>query len=25
MVAHHASPGSQNAAHEIHDTAQVLH
>ncbi len=25
MVAHHASPGSQNEAHEIHDAPQVLH
>ena len=25
MVAHHASPGSQNEAHEINDAPQVLH
>ena len=25
MVAHHASPGSPNQAHEIHDAPQVLH
>lgn len=25
MVAHHASPGSQDQAHEIHDAPQVLH
>jgi len=25
MVAHHASPGSQSQAHEIHDAPQVLH
>jgi ketosteroid isomerase-like protein len=25
MVAHHASPGSENQAHEINDAPQVLH